>query len=348
MGYTDMALLSLEKTHPLYNNLQRVLKSAHRAKDLVEQILLFSKQAEKERYPLKLQTLIKEALKLLRPTIPSTIQIKQEIDTSCSKILADATQMHQVIINLCTNAWHAMENNGGTLSIELTQHKSDMNLTKLLPDLTEEEYVCLSIIDTGSGMDNAILERIFEPFYTTKAVDKGTGLGLSVVHGIVRNHGGDIQVETIPGKGTTFRVYLPAIRDSLEKAKVDPTEIPGGNEYIMIVDDEPTIAVMIKRMLESFGYRADTFETGQEVLEAQRENPKKYDLLITDLTMPELSGLDLADKLHEQSPLLPIMIMTGFGDSLTAASRERYGIKAVIGKPVSTDKLIRTIHNILK
>jgi PAS domain S-box-containing protein len=347
LGYTDMALLRLEQTDPLYENLQHVLKSAYRAKDLVEQILLFSTQIEKERKPLNLQVLVKEALKLLRPSIPTTIEIRQRIDAPCAKVRADATQVHQVILNLCTNAWQAMEEKGGTLSIELNQKKVDPVTAKLHPNLKEEEYVCLSIIDTGHGMNEETLDRIFEPFFTTKTVEKGTGLGLSVVHGIVRSHKGDILVYSEPGKGAAFHVYLPAIKSEDVTVEAASKAIIGGTEFVMIVDDEPGIAVMVKKMLEGFGYKTDVYNTGLAALKAFKQQPDKYDLLISDLTMPHMTGLDLADQLHKERPELPVVIMTGFSDSLTVPTQDRHGIKQVIGKPIVARELAATVRKVL-
>ncbi len=346
MGFTELALLKVEDGAPIARDLNQILKGAHRAKELVEQILLFSKQSEKERRPIILQPLVDEALKLLRPSIPSTIEIRKNISASCGKVRADATQIHQVVVNLCTNASQAMPE-GGILTILLEQTFVDKAMARLHPNLIEGDYVRLSIKDTGSGMDEATLERIFEPFFTTKAVNKGTGLGLSVVHGIVRNHRGEILVYSEPGKGSVFHIYLPAL--DIEDEVVTPSSkiIPGGNESVMIVDDEPVIAEMVKTMLENFGYKADIFKTGVEAVEVFEQQPQKYDLLITDLTMPQMTGLDLADRLHEDNPELPVIIMTGFGDSLTTPTQKRYGIKQVIGKPVVVKELALAVRNVL-
>jgi len=252
MGFTELALLKVDESEAIARDLNQVLKGAHRAKELVEQILLFSKQSEKERQPLALQSVVKEALKLLRPSIPTTIEISQKIDASCSKVLADATQIHQIVVNLCTNAWQSM-GNGGRLTIELNQVLVDIGTAKLYPNLNQAEYARLSVVDSGCGMDEETLERIFEPFFTTKAVDKGTGLGLSVVHGIVRNHHGDILVYSEPKKGSAFHVYLPILKAGDEIIETKAKDISGGTEYVMIVDDEPAISEMVKSMLENFG-----------------------------------------------------------------------------------------------
>ncbi len=346
MGFTELALLKVDEATSLARDLNQVLKGAHRAKELVEQILLFSKQSEKEHQPIALQPLIDEALKLLRPSIPSTVEIIKNISPSCAKVRADATQIHQIIVNLCTNAWQAMEE-GGALTIQLEQTKVDPQMSKMHPNLTEGDFVRLSIIDTGAGMDEATMDRIFEPFFTTKAVNKGTGLGLSVVHGIVRNHRGDILVYSEPGKGSAFHIYLPALQADDDAITQRPQTVMGGAESVMIVDDEPVIAEMVKTMLENFGYQAHIYKTAMEAVEAFEGQPQQFDLLITDLTMPQMTGLDLADQLHETSPKFPVIIMTGFGDNLTKPTLKRYGIRQVIGKPVIVKELATAVRKVL-
>lgn len=347
LGYADMALLNLKEADPLYHDLQQVLKAAHRAKDLVAQILLFAKQSEKEREPLALQPLIKEALKLLRPSIPATVQIQKLIDPTCEKVLADASQIHQVVVNLCTNAWQSMEEKGGTLTIELKQAGVDAAFAGLHPHLEEGEYAILTIADSGCGMDETTLEHIFDPFFTTKAVDKGTGLGLSVVHGIVRSHKGDVFVESEPGKGSAFHMYLPVYKAGEKKAEDRQIEITGGQESVLLVDDDELVANLSKTMLERLGYKVDLFKSGIEGLKAFRARPEKYDLLISDLTMPNMTGLDLAGQLQKIRPGFPMMIMTGYGESLNEDTRRTYGIKQVIGKPMEMTKLAAAVRQVL-
>ncbi len=345
-GHTELAMLKLDKTDPLYKNMQHILKGVDRAKDLVKQILLFTKQSEKEQQPLFLQPLVKEALKLLRPSIPATVEIRTLIDASCPEVRADATQIHQVIVNLCTNAWQAMDEKGGSLSIELNLKMVDAAFAKMHPDLNEAEYACLSVSDTGAGMDELTLERLFEPFFTTKEIDQGTGLGLSVVHGIVNSHKGAILVYSEPGKGTAFHVYLPAIKSEEQIVETKSQKIIGGTEYVMIVDDDPDIAEMVQMLMEHFGYKADVYKTGWAVLKAFEQQPDKYDLLISDLTMPKMTGLDLAERLHQERPEFPVVIMTGFGNSLGEAEMEHYGIKAVVGKPIMVKELTAAVRKV--
>ncbi len=347
MGYTDMALSSLSSSDPLFKDLDHVFKAAKRAKDLVEQILLFSKEIEKERKPLRLHLIVKEAIKLLRPSIPTTIEIRQRIEVDCDKVLIDASQMHQVVVNLCTNAWHAMEDKGGTLTIEIKPVEVSAAIARSHPGLKKGKYVRLTVADTGTGMDKATLERIFEPFFTTKEVDKGTGLGLSVVHGIVRSHHGDILVHSEPGKGSAFHVYLPVVKGNTDIVKSAPKPIVGGQELILIVDDDKTIADMMKQMLVRIGYKADVYHNSLDALKVIQQQPEKYDLLISDLTMPGMTGLDLSEKLQKIRSGFPIIIMTGYGNSLTSATLNQYGIQQVIGKPIEVKELAIAIRDVL-
>ncbi len=347
LGFTELAMLKTNADSPIANDLNQVLNGVKRAKELVEQILLFSKQSEKEREPIRLQSLVNEALKLIRPSIPTTVEIQLDLDKSCPPVSADATQMHQVIVNLCTNAWQAMEESGGILRIELEQVLLDTPIAKLYHNLEPGPYACLTIRDTGPGISSKILERIFEPFFTTKAVNKGTGLGLSVVHGIVRSHKGDIQVETEAGKGASFHIYLPLVMKLIAETKEKVTEIRGGTESILVVDDEPAIAQMVQTILNNFGYKTELFNSAADALKVFMNNPGNYDLVVTDLTMPHMTGLDLADKLHSEKQDFPVIIMTGFGDNLTKSSQEHYGVKRVLSKPVSVVEIASAVRSIL-
>lgn len=348
LGYVDMALHNLENSNPLYHNLKQVLNASIRAKDLVEQILLFSKQSEKKHQPLALHSLVKEVLKLMRPSIPTTIKIQQHIDANCKQVLADASQIHQVLVNLCTNAWHSMEDKGGELIIELQQVFLDTNALQLHPMLTEGEYARLSVIDSGHGIEEPTIERIFEPFFTTKTVDKGTGLGLSVVHGIVRSHKGDIQVKSSPGRGSVFHVYLPVLNDVVKKSEGKTKKIDRGHESILVVDDDVFVAKLVKSMLEKLGYKVSSFNSSRDALENFRQHPQIYDLLISDLTMPEMTGLELAEQVQKVSPDFPVMIMTGYGEELNEDSNRTYGIRKVIGKPLEMQRLAITVRELLE
>ena len=347
MGYTEMAMMDLGETSPLHADLQQVFNSAYRARELVEQILLFSKQEERERHPILLQSLVQEALKLLRPSIPTTVEIQQDIDHSCQAVRADATQMHQVLVNLCTNAWQAMENQVGTLTIELAQITLNKEEARLSPFLHEGEYARLSVKDTGTGIDLSTQERIFEPFFTTKSTDKGTGLGLSVVHGIVRSHRGDIFVDSIPGKGSTFQIFLPtASVPAPAKVSVSP-QIHKGHERILVVDDDPVVGRLIRKMLSNMGYQVTLISNSLDALKAFEQEPNHYDLLVSDLTMPNLTGIHLADAVQKLRPGFPIIITTGHRESITKEIQSSNGIKRVISKPIVMKDFSLEIRKVL-
>ncbi len=347
MGYTDMALHNLNEQDPVYKDLIHVQTAAQRAQNLIEQILLFSKITNKERQPVSLQSLIKESLKLLRPTIPSTIAIKQNIDQYCPLIHADPAQIHQVIINLCTNAWQAMAKTGGELTLELDCILIDPGMNNLYPNLQPGKHAKLSVIDNGPGINSHTIDRIFEPFFSTKPVDKGTGLGLSVVHGIIRNHNGDIQVYSEPGNGTVFNIYFPIIENGKEKKNEKREPITGGNERIMVVDDEVQIGTIVKMMLTNYGYSVTNFSDPLEAMKAFEDSPSDFDLLISDLTMPNCTGLDLAIKMSTLRSDFPVIIMTGFGKHLINQDLEESNISEIISKPIIMEELAWSVRKAL-
>ena len=347
MGYADLALTNLEPSDPLVNDLNEILNGAKRAKELVSQILIFSRQLEQERKPIDLQLIITEALRLVRPSIPTTIEIRQIFDGSCEKIMADAAQMHQVIVNLCTNAFQAMEKNGGILTIQLKQVKIDEQTAKYNINLTEKEYAQLTIKDTGVGMDPVIQERIFEPFFTTKAVNEGTGMGLSVVHGIVTSHRGEILVSSESGKGSTFQVYIPVIRSEENVVKKDTESMPGGNEAILIIDDEDIVGKVLKRMLDRLGYTVILSNNCPDALENFRHHKISCNLVLTDLTMPNMTGLEFAKQLHTLHPNLPVILMTGYGEHISREIQKHFNIKEIIGKPIAIRDLAEIVRCVL-
>lgn len=347
LGYTDMALIETgDENSRLFNDLKIVKQAAHRAKDLIENILLFSKQVEKEKSPLHLHLIVKEALKLLRSSIPVTINIENDIASDCDRILADATQMHQVIVNICTNAWQAMEKSGGTLRISMKQEPVDNETRAHFPKLNhDDEYIHLTFEDTGCGMPPAVLDRIFEPFFTTKPVDKGTGLGLSVVHGIVQNHGGEIKALSKEGEGSIFHILLPVIKDKQEALNERQEEIAHGNEHILIIDDDPIIAGLVKTMVEQFGYSAESFFNSVDALETLKQKAMDYDLVISDLTMPNMTGLELAAAVKAERQDLPFIIMSGYSSRLDPEKNEN--IRAVVLKPIEMKELSQAIKTAL-
>lgn len=347
IGYAEMAAVKLPSTDPLQTNLQQILKGAQRARELVRQILTFSRQHEQQRSPLYLHIIVKEALKLMRPSIPSTIEIRQLIDPACQKVLGDATQLHQVLVNLCTNAFHAMEEKGGVLTITLEQVVIDPTLAQLYPNLQQEDYARLAVSDTGIGMARATLERIFEPFFTTKSVDQGTGLGLSVAHGIIRAHDGALLAQSALGKGSTFYIYLPIFVADTKQSTEQEESVVRGQETILLVDDEPTIAEILKVMLEWLGYQADAYSSSRAALTAFQHQPQKYDLVLSDLTMPDMTGVELAGQLQLVRPGIPVIIITGYGNRLDEKTQQRNGIRHVAGKPIIISELAPLIRQVL-
>jgi PAS domain S-box-containing protein len=300
VGYAEMLLEDVPEDSPLKDNLKEIYTSALRAKSLVKQILTFSRQENNELMLMKMQPIVKEALKLIRSTIPTTIGIKQDISTDCGVIKADPTQIHQIVMNLATNAYHAMEETGGELKVSLKEVELG-EYDIITPDMTPGVYACLTVADTGVGMDKNLTDKIFDPFFTTKAVGKGTGMGLSVVHGIVISMNGAIQAYSEPGKGTEFHVYLPVEKSLSEKqatnSQAQATVIRGGTEHILFVDDEEQILAMGKQMLERLGYQVASRTSSLEALEAFRKNPDKFDMVITDMAMPNMSGEKLSVEL---------------------------------------------------
>jgi PAS domain S-box-containing protein len=346
-GYIELAAMEAASNTAVQENLQEVLKAGQRAKELVLQILTFSRQQEQERKPMKLQPVIKEALKLLRASLPSTIEIRADIPSEAPAVLADATQIHQIVMNLCTNAAHAMSGRG-QLSLELKTEDIDEEVARTQPDLRVGRYVALSVSDTGCGMNRATLERIFEPFFTTKGPGEGTGLGLAVVHGIMKSHEGAITVYSEPGKGTTFRLYFPAHQSSATETTQESGAMPHGNgEHILFVDDEPSLAFLGKKMLERVGYHVIVKTKALEALAAFRAEAARYDLVITDLTMPSMTGADLASELLKIRPDLPIILVTGFGGAMNSAKAQALGIRELLMKPVTAQSLAEAAHSAL-
>ncbi|NTU68390.1 MAG: PAS domain S-box protein [Chlorobiaceae bacterium] len=347
LGYAEMGVISLAQGNPLHEYFTEIMLAAERAQNLVSQILTFSRAQESRQAPVSVQAIVSEALKLLRPSIPSTITIEHHIDKRCGNVLADPSQIHQVIINLCTNAFHAMEHTGGILRIELSETVPDENTRKTFPKLRSASYICLRVSDTGTGMDDGTMERVFEPFFTTKAVDKGTGLGLSVVHGIIVTCNGEITVESASGKGTTFCVYLPVINEKSPDEHVDVMPLQGSGS-ILFIDDEQAAVQIMTIMLGKLGFSVEAKSSPMEALRIFRENPDRFDLVITDLTMPEMTGLQLAEELRKTRPNLPVILMTGYGKNIEyTMPLNRYGISKLLKKPVKLALLASTVNELL-
>ena len=346
LGYAELGTMSLSKEEATHQYFSEIMLAAERAQQLVAQIMTFSKTQESDPVVVSVQAVILEALKLIRPLIPATITIEQHIEF-CRNIFADSSKLHQVILNLCTNAFHAMEQSGGVLTIDLRQVTLDPGMLKLFQNLDAESYVKLTISDTGCGMDEKIMEHIFEPFFTTKPDNKGTGLGLSVVHGIIKSFKGEITVESQPGKGTSLGIYLPVI-DKIITRKEKKKVVTGEKASVLFVDDEEATVKMMTMMLTKLGYRIHALNSPQKALELFRQTPGEFDLLIADLTMPEMTGIKLATEIHSCRPELPVILMTGYGKDIDSNEKlEKYGINWLLKKPIKVENLVSAINEVL-
>ena len=346
-GYTEISISTLEPESPVSKHLAQVLEACARAKELINQILTFSRETEQELRPIRVSLPVKEALKLIRASVPPDIEIRSEI-LSRTSALADPTQIHQIVMNLCTNAAHAMKMGGGCLDVRLTDITIDhTDHRKHYPDVKPGEYIRLTVSDEGHGIDAHHIHRIFEPFFTTKEKGEGTGMGLSVVHGIVKSYGGWIDVHSRSGEGCTFEILFPALERAVTGEAVLEKPIPSGSESILFVDDETMIADIAKKMLESLGYHVAVRTNAIEALEAFRNNPKGYDLVITDLAMPKMSGLELAEKILQIRPELPIVLCTGFGIRIGEEKVARHGVRDIIYKPILRRDMAVTVRKTL-
>ncbi len=346
IGYTELTVDYLEKGSLPYNNLQEVLEAGERAKDLINQILTFSRQSKQDLKPLQLKLIINEVLKLIRATFPSSIEIQKDL-TSDAAILGDQIKIHQVLMNLCTNASHAMQEKGGMLSVSLSEVELDSSYIVKHFDIKPGSYLKLSISDTGHGMSASLMGHIFDPFFTTKEKGKGTGMGLSVVHGIVKSHNGTIHVYSEPGEGSTFNVYLPIIEKQLEQKIRAKKPIPTGTEHILFVDDEESLIDMGKQSLVSLGYNVTTRISSIEALELFKTQPDAFDLVITDLTMTNMTGDELAEKIMAIRPDIPVILCTGFSTRITEEKAKSMGIKAFIMKPMIRKDIAETIRKVI-
>ncbi len=349
LGYAEMSHDNIDPDNPAYTDLEEVLLAGNRAKELVKQILSFSRQSEAEKKPVQIQIIIKEALKLLRASLPTTIEIKQDIDPQCGVINADPSQIHQVLMNLCTNASHAMEETtNGVLSITLQEVTLDYVDIQRHPGLAPGEYVKLSVGDNGCGIPKDICGKIFDPYFTTKEKGKGTGLGLSVSHGIIKNHNGDISVYSEFGKGTTINIFLPRLVSThAEENTVLPEAVLRGSERILFVDDEEAIARMGKAMLTSLGYRVTAVSDSVEAFDLFKTRPEDFDLIITDMTMPQMTGKELSEKILNIRPQIPIVLCTGFSEHINGNKAKKIGIKEYAMKPVGKKDLAIIVRKLL-
>ena len=346
VGLAEMLAEDLPSDSPEKENAKEILIAGRRGVELVQQILAFSRQHEHKLSPTRLQFVIKEVLKLTRSTIPTNIEIKKFLQPDCGLILADSTQIHQIGMNLITNAYHAVQDNKGTINVEVKEIeiKKTTNNTSLPPG----KYATLTVTDNGVGIPNEILDKIFEPYFTTKKQGKGTGLGLSVVYGIVKKHNGEIKVMSEPGKGTSILIYLPVMISSVSKNAAESTSLlPTGTEHILLVDDELPITKLEKQLLERLGYKIDPHTSSPDALDAFRKNPDKYDLIISDMSMPQMTGKDLAEELLKIRPDIRIIICTGFSERFNEEQAHAMGIRGFLMKPVVMADLAKEVRRVL-
>lgn len=347
MGYTELGLLEKKNINEIHTYLACILEASKRAKDLVKQILTFNRQSEQKKELLEIASIIREAIKLIRATLPSTIEIRENLDHKASIIMGDAIQIHQVIINLCTNAAHAMREKGGILRISLTEFDSDTDHLYQYQTITPGSYIRLSVSDTGHGMDSAVKEQIFDPYFTTKKLGEGSGLGLSVVYGIVKNHGGEIKVYSEPGKGTIFHIYIPRVKTDMEN-KFDKEElISTGTETILLIDDELDLIETKQIMLKKFGYNVISKTSSIEALELFCKEPYQFDLIITDQTMPGMTGSELGKIILKIKPDMPLILCSGFSEIIDEDTARNIGFKEFITKPVTMKELLKIIKKVL-
>lgn len=349
IGYSELVRLKMPAADPRRKDMDQVILAGHRAANLIKQILTFSRQGEERLQPVVIQPILKEVVKLLRATLPATIQLKEGIVAKSGQVLADPTQIHQIVMNLCINAKHAMGNKVGTLGVILSERHVAAQSVAGCPQLTDGTWLDLEISDTGCGMDKETRSKIFDPFFTTKETGKGTGLGLSVVHGIVKQCKGEITVASEPEQGTTFHIYLPVVAETKAFAKeLISDEVPRGKgERILFVDDETVITTLTQIQLSDLGYRVSTFTSPMAALDAYQKNPNDFDLLITDMTMPKMTGTTLAEKVLAIRPDFPIILCTGFSEEVNEENIEIFGIREYISKPAGRYCLATAIRKAL-
>jgi PAS domain S-box-containing protein len=353
LGYADMILGTAEPATRLYHRSEKIQKAALRAADLVSQVLSFTRGGAEETRLIRLHPVVGEAVKLLRGSIPSTIRITDRIDRNCRSVYADPTQIHQVVMNLCTNAYHAMEETGGELIVGLDEKILSRTDMVAYPHLAWKDgvYLELTVSDTGCGMAEDVVDRIFDPYFTTKAEGKGTGLGLATVYSIVHSCNGDIRVKTSPGGGTCFTVLLPAAPgdEEIEKQEMDSDRNRLGNgEHLLVVDDDPDIVRMCEEGFKLLGYQVDAFSSSREALAFFKENHGTIDLVVTDQTMPGTTGMELATSMLEIKKDLPVILCSGYAGAIDQKTVEKMGIRRFVMKPVTIDSLSKEIQLLLK
>ena len=345
LGYTDLLIYNQTQGSREREYLECVRQAGKRATDLVKQILTFSRAHEHHRIPICVSPVIKEVLKLMQATLPPAISIHHHIASDCHPILADATQIHQVIVNLCTNACYAMKKTGGRIEVSVEEIDCGNEQAHHL-SLVPGTYLRMTVHDTGCGMTPEVKDRIFDPFFTTKSIDKGTGLGLSIVHGIIKDYGGVISVDSAPGQGTTFLIYFPIVDDDILDGMIDHAPVTKGTERILIVDDEPTLVQCYEIALKELGYQVTTCNDSYKALKTFRNHPNRYDIVFAEQAMPNMTGLQLCRELRRIRPDLPIILAAGYRDTLSRDKLKRHGIRHLLSKPVDIRHLNQLIQEI--
>ncbi len=347
IGNTELAMEDVPKWNPSYDNLEEIKTAGLRAKNIVRQILSFSRKSDQSLQPIEIASVIKDSLKFLRSTIPTTIEIQQVILTQGEMILADPTQINQIMMNLCINASHAMEQTGGILTVNVENIILDDTSTKDYPGLSSGQHVKIMVKDTGPGISPEIIKRIFDPYFTTKELGKGSGMGLAVVQGIVQNHNGAIQVESKPGKGAVFSALFPVV-ENRSKIVVETTEDSfHGTETILFVDDEAPIVKLCMRMLEGLGYKVETEMNPARALDLFKSKPDRFDLVITDMTMPQMTGVKFAEEIMKIRSDIPVIICTGYSSLINEERAKLLGIAAYVMKPIMKTEMSKTIRKVL-
>ncbi len=350
IGFTEIMEYEIPADNPAQNYLQQVLKAGNRAKDLVKQILTISRQSEHKNQPVEVQNILREALQLLRSSIPTTITFKENIDFKCKPILADPSRIHQIVMNLCTNAYHAMDKKSGVLTVSLSEEEIKPASRARHDDLRPGRYVKLEVSDTGCGMEKSLIEKIFDPYFTTKDQGEGTGLGLAVVLGIVKRVRGHITVDSEPGKGTTFRIFFPQFTSQYDSSaqETKSKEDMRGNERILIIDDEAQIFKLEKKILQRLGYQVTALSSPVEALRVFQAKPEDFDLIITDMTMPNITGAELAQKVLSIRENIPIILCTGYSEIIDKEKARALGIRDFILKPIKMNDLASAVRNVLE
>jgi PAS domain S-box-containing protein len=347
IGYTELILMNGDVNEEVRQNLKEIFSASKHARDMVKQILAFSRQNKQERKPIQVAHIVKEAIKMLRASLPATISIQQHIEKDTGVIEADPTQIHQVLMNLCTNAAHAINEKDGVLEIHLGNVELDQKVAADIPGLKTGSYLKLSVKDSGEGIDPRAQQQIFNPYFTTKEKGKGTGLGLAVVQGIVKSNNGAVTVESEVGKGAAFHVYLPIIKRKLTPEDEIFTPLPMGCEHILLVDDEQPLVEIGKQMLERLGYSVATRTSSIEALELFKVDPNRFDLVITDIVMPNLTGDRLAKKIINIRNDIPVVLCTGYSEKFTRQNASEMGIRSFLMKPLVMKDLADTVRQAL-